>query len=89
MRSEETFKEKTDHNYDIVFSEIFHAVVDADPKLDLGGEVGDATNGDAEDDAGQGWDEARCGCGSHETGNAAGALCLYLSVQCHRFKDKK
>jgi hypothetical protein len=78
--SEEAIEEKTNHTCDTVLGEIVHAVVDADPELDLGGEIRDATDGDAEDNAGPRWDEARSGGSSDETGNAARTLVLFIII---------
>ena len=47
--AEECVEEKTDHSSDAVLGEHIHGVVDLDPVLDLGGEVGNDAGDNAED----------------------------------------
>jgi hypothetical protein len=71
--SEEGVEDETDDTSDTVLSEHIHAVVNADPELDLGGEVGHDTGDDTEDDSSPRRNETGGGGGSDKTGDTARA----------------
>lgn len=73
VSAEEGVEKKTDHASDAVLSEHIHRVIDSDPVLDLGGEVGNNAGDDAENNGSPRSDEARSGSGGNKTRNKTGA----------------
>ena len=71
--AEEGVEKKTDHSGDAVLSEHIHGVINLDPVLDLGGEVGNNASYDAENDGSPGSDETRSGSSGDKTRNETGA----------------
>lgn len=71
--TEEGVEEKTPHASDAVLSEHIHGVINSNPVLDLGGEVGNDTGGDTKDDGSPRGDVARGRGSGDEARNEARA----------------
>lgn len=72
VSAEEGVEEQADHASDAVLSEHIHRVIDFDPVLDLGREVGNNAGDDAEDNGSPRSDESRSGSGGDKTRNETG-----------------
>ena len=80
--AEESVEKKTPHASDTVLSEHIHRVIDPDPVLDLGREVGNNASGDAEDDRSPGCEESRGGSGGDKARNETGAPADHRPLTC-------